>query len=54
MKKKPLGDKISFKNGSWSFNNFSISKFDRHIEKSIPFYKDIHDLILSYSSFFIK
>ena len=54
MKKKTLGDKISFKSGSWSFNNFSISKFDGHIKKSIPFYKDIHDLILSYSSFFIK
>lgn len=42
------------KSSSWSFNNFPISQFDNHIEKSIPFYKDIHDLILSYSSFFIK
>mgnify|MGYP003324861810 CR=1 FL=1 len=33
MKKKTLGDKISFKDGSWSFNNFSISN-SKNIENN--------------------
>ena len=42
-------------NRSWTFEKNSVVKnFDKHVEKSVPFYKLSHDLILSLSDFFLK
>ena len=44
---------IFAKNSSWTFNNIA-NKFERHVEKSVPFYHEGHTLINSYSDYFIK
>jgi tRNA (cmo5U34)-methyltransferase len=44
---------INQHNAGWSFENIS-GDFDNHIEKSIPLYKQGHELICQYSDFFLK
>jgi len=41
-------------NASWTFNKNVPKKFDKHIEKSIPFYKEMHWLCEQISDFYIK
>jgi len=53
-KKILYGDKIFSTKGTWTFDFSSTKKFDKHIEKSIPLYKEIHSLSLSYLSFFLR
>ena len=45
--------KIFAKNSSWTFNNIA-NKFESHVEKSVPFYHEGHELINGFSDFFIK
>ena len=45
--------KLLVKSSSWTFENIE-NKFEKHIEKSVPFYHEGHSLINSYSDFFIK
>lgn len=51
--KKPVDEHISQHNASWTFDNISGS-FDEHIRKSIPLYREGHQLIAYYSDFFLK
>jgi tRNA (cmo5U34)-methyltransferase len=44
---------INQHNAGWSFENIS-EDFDDHIQKSIPLYKQGHELICHYSDFFLK
>lgn len=44
---------INQHNAGWSFENIS-EDFDNHIQKSIPLYKQGHELICHYSDFFLK
>lgn len=44
---------INQHNAGWSFENIS-EDFDGHIQKSIPLYRQGHDLICYYSDFFLK
>jgi tRNA (cmo5U34)-methyltransferase len=44
---------INQHNAGWSFENIS-EDFDYHIQKSIPLYKQGHELICHYSDFFLK
>ena len=55
MKKKiSSGDKI-FKNSSdWTFKGDVYKNFDSHINKSVPLYKETHDLYLHLSDFFLQ
>lgn len=46
--------KIITKKGGWDFSGNVPKNFVDHANKSIPFYKDCHDLILDYSDFFCK
>jgi tRNA (cmo5U34)-methyltransferase len=39
--------------GSWTFDGISES-FDSHVQKSVPFYNEGHDLICRYSDFFLN
>lgn len=48
------GDNIKTSNASWSFSGEVVEKFDSHIEKSVPLYKEGHQLISNTSDFFIK
>lgn len=54
IKSSSVGDKIYTKKGTWSFDFSSTDKFDGHIRKSIPLYKEMHNLSLSYLSFFVR
>jgi tRNA (cmo5U34)-methyltransferase len=50
--KAGVGNGIATENANWSFN-VPPSEFDEHIEKSVPFYKEGHDLIAQISDFFV-
>ena len=39
--------------GGWSFDGISDS-FENHVEKSVPFYNEGHELVCSYSDFFLN
>ena len=47
------GDSIIAKNASWSFG-IMCENFDNHVSKSVPLYREGHDLILKVSDFFIS
>ncbi|MDC1148788.1 methyltransferase domain-containing protein [Pelagibacteraceae bacterium] len=44
---------INKKKGNWNFGKGVPEKFDNHIQKSVPFYNEIHRLIVDISSFFL-
>lgn len=49
-----VGDKIKAENGSWTFSGDVSQTFDEHVSKSVPFYKDGHDLVVKLSDFFLN
>ena len=50
MKSKKL-----FKNNSnWQFRGTVVDNFDHHIDKSVPWYKETHNLFLYLSDFFLE
>jgi len=49
--KKKVDKNISMVGAGWSFNNIE-KEFDKHIKKSVPFYDEIHRIILKCSEFF--
>lgn len=49
-----VGDGIDSLNAAWSFGGNTPKNFDSHVSKSVPKYKDGHDIILSLSDFFIN
>ncbi len=49
-----VGDKIFAKNANWKFSGDTVKNFEEHINRSIPYYEDGHELILNLSDFFIK
>ena len=48
-----VGDKIEAPNSNWSFGGDVSKHFDGHVEKSIPFYHEGHDLCAKVSDFFL-
>lgn len=50
---KSVDTRINQHNAGWSFENISAD-FDEHILKSIPLYRQGHELICYYSDFFLK
>lgn len=48
------GDSIVAKNASWTFGGDVCENFDAHVSKSVPLYREGHDLILKISDFFIN
>ena len=52
FKKKKFS--IYAKNSSWNFGKNVPKKFNEHINKSVPFYKQIHELITNLSDFFVQ
>lgn len=49
-----VGDGLASNNAAWSFGGDTPKHFDSHVSKSVPKYKDGHDIVLSLSDFFIK
>jgi tRNA (cmo5U34)-methyltransferase len=48
------GDDIVAENANWSFSGEVAKKFDQHVEKSVPFYHEGHDLVAKLSDFFLS
>jgi tRNA (cmo5U34)-methyltransferase len=48
------GQSISKKNSDWNFKGNVYKNFDKHIIKSVPFYKETQDLYLQYTDFFLQ
>ncbi len=47
------GDSIVAENASWTFGGDVSKKFDAHVSKSVPLYKEGHDLVAKVSDFFV-
>ena len=47
------GDNIVSKNAGWRFSGEMVETFDTHIDRSIPWYAEGHDLICQLSDFFL-
>ena len=56
MKKRyyKTGDNIKKRNSNWSFKGNVYKNFDSHINKSVPLYKETHDLYLKLADFFLQ
>jgi tRNA (cmo5U34)-methyltransferase len=48
------GDKIDAKNANWKFNGSMVEHFEEHVSKSVPLYKEGHELIAKLSDYFVK
>ena len=51
-KKKSAGHNIKVRDGEWSFSKIE-KNFDKHINTSVPFYEDGHEIISSIATFFL-
>ena len=49
-----VGDNLTAKRGGWSFSDIEHSKFEEHIEKSVPGYKEGHRYITFLSDYFLS
>lgn len=49
-----VGDDITAFRSSFSFGGKTPKNFDKHISKSVPLYRNGHDLICKLSSFFFE
>jgi len=48
------GDNIIAKNANWKFNGSMVEYFEDHVERSVPLYKEGHELIIKLSDYFVK
>ncbi len=48
------GDKIVAKNANWKFNGSMVEYFEDHVERSVPLYKEGHELVTKLSDYFVK
>ena len=49
-----MKDSLPANRANWKFNGEVVELFDKHISRSVPLYKEGHDLICDMSDFFIK
>ena len=49
-----VGDDISADKGRWSFSGKVSKTFDEHVDRSVPFYKEGHQLIVDMQEFFLQ
>ena len=49
-----MKDSLPENRANWKFNGEVVELFDKHISRSVPLYKEGHDLICDMSDFFIK
>ena len=48
------GDAIEAQNANWKFNGKMVEHFEEHVAKSVPLYKEGHELIVKLSDYFVK
>ena len=51
---KGQGDFINNDLSSWNFDNNVPDNFDQHVNRSVPGYKEGHEIIRLYSDFFVN
>ncbi len=51
---KNVGDGLNAENANWSFKGEVALNFDDHVSKSVPLYREGHELTVALSDFFIK
>ena len=49
-----VGDAITAANARWDFGDGVAKGFDSHIERSVPGYREVHELTASISDFFVR
>jgi tRNA (cmo5U34)-methyltransferase len=49
-----VGDGLEIQNANWRFRGDVVAKFDEHVAKSVPFYREGHALVCSLSDWFVK
>ncbi len=49
-----VGDAIVAQNARWTFGGQVSETFDAHVAKSVPFYREGHDLVARLSDFFLQ
>ena len=47
-----VGNKIKTERANWSFGKETANNFEEHVQKSVPYYDDGHDLVCYLSDFF--
>ena len=52
--KHSVGDNISSDKGRWSFSGKVSKTFDEHVDRSVPFYKEGHQLIVDMQEYFLQ
>ena len=53
MKKNKVDKNLDAPNASWTFKGNVSKSFSDHVEKSVPFYKEGHELICYLSDYFV-
>lgn len=48
-----VGDGLKADNANWKFDGEVVDSFDSHVSKSVPYYRDGHELVVNLSDFFI-
>lgn len=51
---KSVGDGLKAENANWSFKGEVALNFDDHVSKSVPLYREGHELVVALSDYFIK
>lgn len=51
---KNVGDCIHAENANWTFGGDVSKTFDEHVSKSVPLYREGHDLVCKVSDFFLN
>lgn len=49
-----VGDGLTADRGNWKFSGAVADSFDDHVSKSVPLYREGHELICDMSDFFVK
>ena len=49
-----VGDSITSDNANWTFGGDVAKHFDNHVQKSVPFYDEGHDLVAKVSDFYLS
>ena len=51
---RSVGDEISAENARWTFAGQTSENFDSHVLRSVPLYKEGHELVTKLSDFFLQ
>jgi len=49
-----VGDGLTLEKANWKFGGDVVQHFDEHVSKSVPLYREGHELVCELSDFFVK